>query len=171
MAGTNLMFSVGVLDGLSRLGHRFERVEREALVHLWRYAGYLLGIQPELLIAEEFEGTRLLDLMFAFEPEPDDDSRAHAKLLSDCVDQYTAAGQPLFVDTVAAAYHFLKAAGRLQEPEPEVAELSNDELAHQKHVTELAKNVDKMSDSQLDSLLQGLGVWVPKTGGRMWREE
>ncbi len=76
MAGTNLMFSVGVLDGLTRLGYRFERVEREALVHLWRYAGYLLGVEIELLIADEFEGHRLLDLMFAFEPQPDDDSRA-----------------------------------------------------------------------------------------------
>jgi len=76
MAGTNLMFSVGVLDGLTRLGYRFERVEREALVHLWRYAGYLLGVEHELLIADEFEGHRLLDLMFKFEPQPDDDSRA-----------------------------------------------------------------------------------------------
>lgn len=70
------MFSVGVLDGLSRLGYRFDRVEREALVHLWRYAGYLLGVDHELLIADEFEGNRLLNLMFDFEPEPDDDSRA-----------------------------------------------------------------------------------------------
>jgi ER-bound oxygenase mpaB/B'/Rubber oxygenase, catalytic domain len=76
MAGTNLMFSVGVLDGLTRLGYRFKRVEREALVHLWRYAGYLLGVEHELQIADEFEGHRMLDLMFAFEPEPDDDSRA-----------------------------------------------------------------------------------------------
>jgi hypothetical protein len=76
MAGTNLMFSVGVLDGLTRLGYRFKRVEREALVHLWRYAGYLLGVEHELQIADEFEGHRLLDLMFAFEPQPDDDSRA-----------------------------------------------------------------------------------------------
>jgi hypothetical protein len=76
MAGTNLMFSVGVLDGLSRLGYRFNQVEREALVHLWRYAGYLLGVDLELLIADEVEGNRLLDLMFAFEPAPDDDSRA-----------------------------------------------------------------------------------------------
>jgi hypothetical protein len=76
MAGTNLMFSVGVLDGLTRLGYRFERVEREALVHLWRYAGYLLGVEHELLIADECDGHRLLDLMFAFEPQPDDDSRA-----------------------------------------------------------------------------------------------
>jgi ER-bound oxygenase mpaB/B'/Rubber oxygenase, catalytic domain len=76
MAGTNLMFSVGVLDGLTRLGYRFNRVEREALIHLWRYAGYLLGVEHELLVADEFEGHRLLDTMFAFEPQPDNDSRA-----------------------------------------------------------------------------------------------
>jgi hypothetical protein len=76
MAGTNLMFSVGVLDGLTRLGYRFERTEREALIHLWRYAGYLLGVEHDLLIADEFDGHRLLELMFAFEPQPDDDSRA-----------------------------------------------------------------------------------------------
>jgi ER-bound oxygenase mpaB/B'/Rubber oxygenase, catalytic domain len=76
MAGTNVVFSVGVLDGLSRLGYRFTRDEREALVHLWRYAGYLLGIDHELLVADACEGRRLLDMIFAFEPEPDDDSRA-----------------------------------------------------------------------------------------------
>jgi len=76
MAGTNLMFSVGVLDGLTRIGYRFNRLEREALLHLWRYAGYLLGVEDELLVADEFESHRLLDLIFFFEPHPDDDSRA-----------------------------------------------------------------------------------------------
>ena len=76
MAGTNLMFSVGVLDGLSRLGYRFTRAEREALVHLWRYAGYLLGVDEELLAVDESQGRSLLERMFDFEPMPDDDSRA-----------------------------------------------------------------------------------------------
>lgn len=76
MAGTDLMFCVGLLDGLTHLGYRFKPVEREALIHLWRYAGYLLGVENELLIADEFEGHQLLDTMFTFEPQPDDDSRA-----------------------------------------------------------------------------------------------
>jgi mpaB/rubber oxygenase-like protein len=76
MAGTNLMFSVGVLDGLSRLGYRFTRAEREALVHLWRYAGYLLGVDEELLAVDESQGRSLLERIFDFEPMPDDDSRA-----------------------------------------------------------------------------------------------
>jgi hypothetical protein len=76
MAGTNLLFSVGVLDALRRIGYLFKAAEREALIHLWRYAGYLLGVEDELLVAGEWEGHRLLDLIFTFEPKPDDDSRA-----------------------------------------------------------------------------------------------
>jgi hypothetical protein len=76
MAGTNLLFSVGVLDALTRIGYLFKATEREALIHLWRYAGYLLGVEDELLVAGEWEGHRLLDLTFTFEPKPDDDSRA-----------------------------------------------------------------------------------------------
>ena len=37
----------------------------------------------ELQIADEFEGHRLLDLMFAFEPQPDDDSRGLVDALMD----------------------------------------------------------------------------------------
>jgi len=81
MAGTNLLFSVGVLDALTRIGYLFKPAEREALIHLWRYAGYLLGVEHELLVAGEWEGHRLLDLMFTFEPEPDEDSRALVEAL------------------------------------------------------------------------------------------
>jgi hypothetical protein len=76
MAGTNLMFSVGLLDALTRFGYRFKAVERESLIHLWRYAGYLLGVDNELLVAGEWEGHRLLQMISAFEPAPDADSRA-----------------------------------------------------------------------------------------------
>jgi hypothetical protein len=76
MAGTNLLLSVGALEALTRLGYRFNAIERESLVHLWRYAGYLLGLDSELLVAGEWEGQRLLDMIFAFEPAPDEDSQA-----------------------------------------------------------------------------------------------
>src|SRR5579864_102388 len=76
MAGTSLMFTVGVLDALTRLGYRFQPEEREALVHLWRYAAYLLGGESKLLVESESAGRDLLDMIFAFEPRPDEDSRA-----------------------------------------------------------------------------------------------
>jgi hypothetical protein len=131
LAGTNLMFSVGVLDGLTRLGYRFERVEREALIHLWRYAGYLLGVEHELLTADEFEGHRLLDLMFAFEPQPDDDSRALVDALMQTSFQYVrnfkagrlcsvnlcyGISRSLIGDEQAAALGFPKTAWKLLVP-------------------------------------------------------
>jgi hypothetical protein len=88
MAGTNLLFSVGVLDALSRIGYLFKPTEREALIHLWRYAGYLIGVDNELLVAGEWEGHRLLDLMFTFEPRPDDDSRELVKALMQTSSEY-----------------------------------------------------------------------------------
>jgi hypothetical protein len=94
MAGTNLMFSVGVLDGLTRIGYRFQPVEREALIHLWRCAGYFLGVENELLVADEFEGHRLLDLIFAFEPHPDDDSRALVDALMQTSFDYVRSFKP-----------------------------------------------------------------------------
>jgi hypothetical protein len=97
MAGTNLLFSVGVLDGLTRIGYRFTSAEREALIHLWRYAGALLGIENELLVAGEWEGHRLLDLIFTLEPAPDDDSRALVHALMQTALEYLRgfrAGRP-----------------------------------------------------------------------------
>jgi len=76
LAATNLLFSQAVLVGLRRLGYRFVAEETEALMHLWRYSGTLMGIGPELLCATEGEGRRLLELIFAIEGPPDEDSRA-----------------------------------------------------------------------------------------------
>ncbi|HKD78181.1 MAG TPA: oxygenase MpaB family protein [Candidatus Angelobacter sp.] len=92
MAGTNLQFSLGALDALQRIGYRFNAGEREALIHLWRYAGYLMGVESELSVGGESEGHRLLDMIFAFEPEPDDDSRALVTALMhtayDCIRRF-----------------------------------------------------------------------------------
>jgi hypothetical protein len=101
MAGTNLLFSVGVLDGLTRIGYRFTSAEREALIHLWRYAGWLLGVENELLVAGEWEGHRLLDLIFTFEPKPDDDSRALVHALMQTSHDYLRgfrAGRPCSIN-------------------------------------------------------------------------
>src|SRR6185369_5954694 len=95
MAGTNLLFSVGVLDALTRIGYRFKPAEREALIHLWRYAGYLLGIEHELLVAGEWEGHRLLDLIFTFEPTPDEDSRALVDALMQTSYEYARGFSPV----------------------------------------------------------------------------
>jgi hypothetical protein len=76
LAATNLIFSVVLLDGMRSFGLRSTQAEREALMQLWRYSGYLSGVAPELLCATETEARRLLEMVLELEGPPDDDSRA-----------------------------------------------------------------------------------------------
>jgi hypothetical protein len=81
LAHTNLLFSVDHLHRLRRAGFRVSRQEAEAVVHLWRYSGHLLGIAPELLCATEAEGRRLLRLLQSPEGPPDNDAKELARAL------------------------------------------------------------------------------------------
>ena len=76
MAATNLTLSVVLLDGMRSFGLRCTQSEREALMQLWRYSGYLSGVAPNLLCATENEARRLLEMVLEFEGPPDGDSRA-----------------------------------------------------------------------------------------------
>ena len=49
MLATNLGFSIAFMDGLSKLKLSPTNEELNAVLHLWKYAGYLLGIPVELL--------------------------------------------------------------------------------------------------------------------------
>jgi hypothetical protein len=81
MAGTVLSFSMSYLLGLRMLGFIITQHEREALLHVWRYVGYLLGVRETLLAATEAEALRLLWLAATSQAGPDDDGKALAKAL------------------------------------------------------------------------------------------
>jgi ER-bound oxygenase mpaB/B'/Rubber oxygenase, catalytic domain len=74
MISTNLRFSICLLDHMRSVGFRFTKEEGEAVMMLWRYSAYLLGIDPELLCATEDEGRRTSQLLDATEMPPDKDS-------------------------------------------------------------------------------------------------
>jgi hypothetical protein len=74
MIGTNLRFSFGLLDHMRSVGFRFSKDEGEAVMMLWRYSGYLLGIEPELLCATEDAGRRTAHLLDTTDMPPDQDS-------------------------------------------------------------------------------------------------
>ena len=78
---TNLAFSVVFLSGLRMLGLQISRREAEAVMHLWRYIGYLLGINVELLPETEKAGIHLLYCLTIAQPGADEDSRALAAAL------------------------------------------------------------------------------------------
>lgn len=80
-AGTGLLFSWVVLDGLDKLGFGIEGEEREDLLHLWRYASFVLGVDEDLLWATEREAKDLWELLATTQDGPDEDSRRLAKAL------------------------------------------------------------------------------------------
>ena len=83
MVATTMLFSLVVLDGIRKLGFRVTDTEAQRYVQLWRYVGWLLGTDYELLFATEAEGLELADLIMKTQAPPDDDSRALTKALFD----------------------------------------------------------------------------------------
>jgi mpaB/rubber oxygenase-like protein len=83
LAGTLVQFSLAFLIGTRMHGLRYTERERQAVVHLWRYVGYLMGVHPDLLPATEADTWRLFWLEAATEFQPDDDSRRLAQALID----------------------------------------------------------------------------------------
>ncbi len=76
MLGTVMEFSLLVLAGARHIGYRFEPHESEALVHLWRYSGYLSGVDEELLdeLSTEARGEHFAEMIKLIQPGPDQDS-------------------------------------------------------------------------------------------------
>ncbi|WP_026455534.1 oxygenase MpaB family protein [Saccharomonospora iraqiensis] len=79
--GTLLLFSLVYLVGMRLLGVRYTEAERADILHLWRYVGWLMGVDEALLPADEDDAWRLLWLLAATEFIPDDDSRRLAAAL------------------------------------------------------------------------------------------
>lgn len=83
MSGTVLLFSSILLDGLESLGFSVTADDRDGLLHLWRYAGRLMGVDDELLCTNATEAAHLWAMLEQTQAAPDLDSRrlAHALIL------------------------------------------------------------------------------------------
>ncbi|WP_064745504.1 oxygenase MpaB family protein [Pseudonocardia acaciae] len=79
--GTLVLFSLAFLVGTQALGMRYTADERAAVVHLWRYVGFLMGVDAELLPATEADTWRVFWLEAATEFVPDEDSYRLAQAL------------------------------------------------------------------------------------------
>lgn len=80
-AGTLLLFSLVYVFGTQLLGLRYSARERADILHLWRYIGWLMGVDDELLPTDEEDAWRLLWLLAATEFIPDEDSKRLAAAL------------------------------------------------------------------------------------------
>lgn len=81
MMATTLLFSEMVLQGLEAFGVPLRAEEGEAVTHLWRYAGTLMGVDAELLPTSRREAQRLIELIDLSQAPPDDDARRLTRAL------------------------------------------------------------------------------------------
>ena len=79
---TNIAFSGVLLLGVRGLGIFPSKTEVDAILHFWKYAGWLMGVEPQWLIDKEAEGWKLLQWMNYAHPKVDESSRALAVSLS-----------------------------------------------------------------------------------------
>ena len=63
MAGTNLAFSYIILGGLNQSGFELSVKQKEDFIFLWRYIGYQLGIDEDLLPSSLKEASRLTNVI------------------------------------------------------------------------------------------------------------
>ncbi len=75
MVGTTMLFSLAFLEGVRAFGFIVTDQEADDFLHLWRYNGWLIGVEPELLPTSEAAAVRLSDLIALTQGQPDDDAR------------------------------------------------------------------------------------------------
>jgi hypothetical protein len=82
MVATYLGFSVVMLGGLRKLGIPVTPAESRAVMHLWAYACWLMGIDERWLVHSETEGVVLLYHTFMTQTPADWTSQEMAKALA-----------------------------------------------------------------------------------------
>jgi hypothetical protein len=128
MAGTTLEFSALVLRGAESMGFMLSKREQRAIMHLWRYSGFLSGVHPDLLAElSTLERTEnFANLIYDVQPGPDEDSVALAAALrrvpaSRARNRWEARMAELVIryhDGLTYAFNGPEVAGALQIPNP-----------------------------------------------------
>ena len=80
MVATILLFSLSLLEGLEVLGVRVRQQEARDYIALWRYIGYIIGVEPELLPTSLEHAREVFAFIEQTQHEPDDDARRLTKI-------------------------------------------------------------------------------------------
>ena len=81
MAIGTIILGCFVPDGMRRLGGQIRPEEMEGILLIWRYIGYLFGINPEMSYTSEAEARHLVEVAYSLEYDPDEDSKVLCKAL------------------------------------------------------------------------------------------
>ena len=92
-AATIGTFSTSYLLHARLLGVRVSRSDARAIMHLWSYAGWLMGVEPQWLPRTEQVGRRVLYQFVSTDPGPDENGRTLAAALLEMTDHHAAGGR------------------------------------------------------------------------------
>lgn len=81
-AMTNIAFCAVLMIGVRAIGIFPSKTESEAMMHFWKYAGWLMGVDEKWLVDKESEAWKFLQWMDYAHPKVDESSKALAKSLS-----------------------------------------------------------------------------------------
>ncbi len=68
------VFSVGLMEYSVRTGAKYSQEEKDSVVDVWRYAGYVMGIPESILYSTPQEAAHLRKIVLLAEPPMDEDS-------------------------------------------------------------------------------------------------
>lgn len=91
MVHTLMMFSRVLARGIEKLGGTLTDDEKESWCHLWRYAGYMLGVDEGLLFQNRHAEAALHEAMTIHQYAPDETSRSLTSAVLEAL-----SGQPPF---------------------------------------------------------------------------
>ena len=104
------IFSRRLLEYSLRVGARFSEEEKESVLSIWRYSGYLMGIPETILYTTGAEAKEIYDIGYMCEPPPDADSIAVANGLIQAIPAVAEVTDPVEVRGVTnLAYRLSRA--------------------------------------------------------------
>ncbi len=77
----NSIFSKRMLDYATLLGAKFTKEDRQSVLDVWRYTGYLMGVPESILYTTAAEADEIYRIGFLCEPPPSEDSVIMANAL------------------------------------------------------------------------------------------
>lgn len=100
MAATLAFISASIVLKLQEIGFQFSPDEVDDILHLWRYSGYLSGVDGELVCTTLGDARQLSEIMAAVEGMPDEDSQALVKALRDIPSPFKGLRDTAWVDEI-----------------------------------------------------------------------
>lgn len=104
------VFSQRLLEFSTKVGARYSPEEKQSIMAIWRYAGYLMGIPESILYTDSSEAKQMYRIGRLCEPEPDEDCVTMSNVLIKSIPRFADISDPVEHDNlIELAYRLSRA--------------------------------------------------------------